>query len=793
MAAKTQHDFILVGKDRASSAIKGVAKATGTLFDVTFKLTNITSSAINITRAFASTMESLGRAAAVPIKAAQEQQRVNAQLETVLRSTGMAAGLTSRDLQELGEQLSRTTTFSDQTTLAASNLLLTFTSISGSNGIFQRTIATSQDLAVAMGQDLNQSVLKLGKALNDPIRGVSELREVGISFTDQQLETIKALAESNRMFEAQTIVLDELDRQFGGSASALRETFGGAVASAQNSFTDFLEKLGEIVIENPAVVSAIDAVARTLEQMAVQVEDGEGAFGGLQDVITDFVEKGIVLFLNGVASIVDALDGGGPVMQAAFATGQVLTGLALTVVKLGNSFTDTGRVIGGVYAKLTDDEELFNELQTSYLKADKAITDLEQTYRDLGKAATEAGKKSTAAGDGLRDLALELEQGFVEAKEAADAYFGMGAEVQAFTDELVGLQAEIESVAGALPAHIAQEYMAEIQGFADFYAEALNVSTEAGLVAGQEIVFAMQDLLEQAKADLVEVQGTVAEAADIPKPTDEEGQEERRLAMEQEWARTAKSMSITLGQEFADMWQQSALDPNVNLRDKWESFSETVGQNLLKAVTDPFLNAPVADFFNEIFSFVGEMSSKMVGAIKDYFLEKFGLMKADQATEIATNQATQSAVVAQNTASAAATTASWTPAAVMASIATLGAALAFGFLISTVVSKVMGYEDGGFVNSEQLAMVGEGNKPEVIIPLSKPDRARELLAQTYERNPELFLGALTPRANRVSGSGGGMSNTFNITVTGGDDPMATSTAVVDRIDRMLGNKIKGRV
>lgn len=793
MAAKTQHDFILVGKDRASSAIKGVAKATGTLFDVTFKLTNITSSAINITRAFASTMESLGRAAAVPIKAAQEQQRVNAQLEAVLRSTGMAAGLSADQLRDMAGAMQRTTQFGDEAVIGMQNLILTFTNIGGAGGIFERTTKAALDVATAMGMDLQSAAIQVAKALNDPTTGLSMLTRVGITFSEEQKEVIKQLQATGDIAGAQIVILEELERQFGGSAAAMRDTFGGAAQSAQNAFGDLLERIGDIVIENPAVITAIESVTDTLALMAEQVESGEGAFGGLQDVITDFVEKGIVLFLNGVASIVDALDGGGPVMQAALATGQVLTGLALTVVKLGNSFTDTGRVIGGVYAKLTDDKELFNELQTSYLKADRTITDLEQTYRDLGKAATEAGKKSTAAGDGLRDLALELEQGFVEAKEAADAYFGMGDEIQAFTDELVGLQAEIESVAGALPAHIAEEYMAEIQGFADFYAEALNTSTEMGLVAGQEVVFAMQELLEQAKADLVEVQDTVQTVADIPKPTDEEGQEERRLAMEQKWARTAKSMSITLGKEFADMWQQSALDPNVNLRDKWESFSEMAGQNLLKAVTDPFLNAPVADFFNEIYSFVGEMSSKMVGAIKDYFLEKFGLMKTDQATEIATNQATQGAVVAQNTASASATTAAWTPAAVMSSIATLGAALAFGFLVSTIVSKVMGYEDGGFVNGEQLAMVGEGNRPEVIIPLSKPDRARELLAQTYERNPELFLGALTPRANRVSGSGGGMSNTFNITVTGGDDPMATSTAVVDRIDRMLGNKIKGRV
>ncbi|WP_290033893.1 tape measure protein [Ligilactobacillus cholophilus] len=52
-----------------------------------------------------------------------------------------------------------------------------------------------------------------------------------------------------------------------------------------------------------------------------------------------------------------------------------------------------------------------------------------------------------------------------------------------------------------------------------------------------------------------------------------------------------------------------------------------------------------------------------------------------------------------------------------------------------VIGHGHGYANGGFISQEQLAMVGEGNKPEVVIPLSseKQGRALSLLTQTVNK------------------------------------------------------------
>lgn len=49
-----------------------------------------------------------------------------------------------------------------------------------------------------------------------------------------------------------------------------------------------------------------------------------------------------------------------------------------------------------------------------------------------------------------------------------------------------------------------------------------------------------------------------------------------------------------------------------------------------------------------------------------------------------------------------------------------------------VIGHGHGYENGGLINKQHMAMVGEGNKEEMIIPLTKPRRAMDLIGQALD-------------------------------------------------------------
>lgn len=111
------------------------------------------------------------------------------------------------------------------------------------------------DMAVAMNngvspsaEQLSSQAIQLGKALNDPTKGMAALSKVGVSFTEQQEKQIKVLQESGDIMGAQKIILDELAKEYGGSAAAAAQTFGGQMENLQNRFGEIGESLGNALI-----------------------------------------------------------------------------------------------------------------------------------------------------------------------------------------------------------------------------------------------------------------------------------------------------------------------------------------------------------------------------------------------------------------------------------------------------------------------------------------------------------------------------------------------------------------
>lgn len=218
----------------------------------------------------------IGLASAIKAIAANTIESENAirQLEARLKSTGSAAGLSSDQLQEFAQELQRITTYGDDAILAMQGVLLTFTNIKGD--VFKDATRAVLDLSTAMGQDLQSSAVQLGKALNDPVKGINALSKIGVAFTEDQKKLIKAFAETGDRASAQRIILKELATEFGGAAEAASNTFGGALTQLQNAFGDLLEGNGGLndatasikeltkFLQDPETVAAAQALTTAL-------------------------------------------------------------------------------------------------------------------------------------------------------------------------------------------------------------------------------------------------------------------------------------------------------------------------------------------------------------------------------------------------------------------------------------------------------------------------------------------------------------------------------------------------
>jgi len=182
------------------------------------------------------------------IGAAEESRKVAAQTTAVIQSTGAAANVSAAQVSELVDALSAKAGVDDELIQSGANVLLTFTKVrnevGAGNDIFNQATAVALDMSVALGQDLQSSVTQIGKALNDPIAGLTALTRVGVQFTDQQKEQIKTLVESGDVLGAQKVILAELTTQFGGSAEA-QATASGRLKVA---FDNVSEAIGGVLL-----------------------------------------------------------------------------------------------------------------------------------------------------------------------------------------------------------------------------------------------------------------------------------------------------------------------------------------------------------------------------------------------------------------------------------------------------------------------------------------------------------------------------------------------------------------
>ena len=201
---------------------------------------------------------------------AMAAEEVSAQLAAVLASTGGVAGVTADMATGLADSLSKVTRFEDDAILSGENMLLTFTNIG--DDIFPAATEAMLNMSQTIGQDLNSSAVQLGKALNDPIQGVTALTRVGVSFTDAQKEQIKALQESGDLMGAQQIILGELQREFGGAAVAAGQTFAGQLDIMKNSLGNVKEEVGM------ALLPALQTLAQTLGPMLLSAAQGLAQF-----------------------------------------------------------------------------------------------------------------------------------------------------------------------------------------------------------------------------------------------------------------------------------------------------------------------------------------------------------------------------------------------------------------------------------------------------------------------------------------------------------------------------------
>lgn len=364
------------------------------------------------------------------VQAFREQSKAIAQVEAGLKSTAGQVGMTSQELQKMATDLQNKTLFGDEVILKdATAQLLTFTNITGEN--FGRTQEAALDLATRLDGDLKSASIQLGKALNDPVANLSALSRSGIQFSEDQKAVIKSLTETGNLAEAQTLILDELNKQYGGSAEAAAEADGGFTQLA-NSFGDLQEEIGRLLVQYLRPI---------VDQLKTFVQFLQGTSDGTKQVALAIA--GIAAAIGPVLLILPNLISGIKAAQVAFKF--------LNATMLANPFalaaTALALVITGIIM-LTDETKKATTAVEDLTTANKNLT-LEEQKRNI-EASIDKQKKlvdELKAEKDAKDAVVNAGYGGKakkEQNEATTAYLAATGQLEKMGEMLAEVNSQLE-------------------------------------------------------------------------------------------------------------------------------------------------------------------------------------------------------------------------------------------------------------------------------------------------------------------------------------------------------------
>lgn len=230
-----------------SNAAASAALINGPLGGVASRFSTIASLSGRMNMALVGSVvgvSALALAATRAIRAFSDYERQQLTLQGVLNATGFAAGRTADQINATARRIAVDTLASSREVRAAAATLLTFRSVAGET--FDRTLELSQDLAASGFGTLEGNAVQLGKALEDPIAGLSALTRVGVSFSPLQKDMIRNFAETGRLAEAQKLILEGVAGQVVGTGAAA----GGGLAGGFDLLNENLSRFWEIIGEN---------------------------------------------------------------------------------------------------------------------------------------------------------------------------------------------------------------------------------------------------------------------------------------------------------------------------------------------------------------------------------------------------------------------------------------------------------------------------------------------------------------------------------------------------------------
>jgi phage-related minor tail protein len=206
------------------------------------------------------------------IEATGEAQQAMGQLSAVIRSTGGAAGVSVQQVQELSESLAKLSGKDTAVVTSMEAMLLSFRGMSAT--ILPQASQAVMDLSARFGMDLTSAARLVGRAMADPVKGMTALSRAIGQLDPAQKNAITNFMKQGDVMDAQKVILDAIKEKTDGAAAANRDNLKGALDAVGVSVKELMVAIG--MGDNGGLRMALEVAADVTNKLTQSLNNLNG-------------------------------------------------------------------------------------------------------------------------------------------------------------------------------------------------------------------------------------------------------------------------------------------------------------------------------------------------------------------------------------------------------------------------------------------------------------------------------------------------------------------------------------
>ncbi len=336
------------------------------------------------------------------VNEANDADKTINKLRNSLRASGDYSEQNVKAFEDLAQAIAETSKFGKDEVLQGYALAKSF---NVTNDEAERLVDAATKLSKVTGKDLSDSVNLLGRSLDGTAGKLNET-----------VPGVRALTQDQLVAGA---AIDLVAERFAAASDEALPTYAGALNQIAKKSKEFRVELGNVIVQNPVVIQAIQGVADIYFELKKEI-------AGNKDGLRDWVSGGVIFAVEAIGFLVEALRATDQFIQRVrvgflvFTNGFSTEGLEKQIDAITNAEEKRGAAYDSVSTSLANLVVKMEQTKATQTELTKETEKTKKGFDDLAPSVKRVSQELISQFNGIRNELKTI--GSTESEKAEKEY-----------------------------------------------------------------------------------------------------------------------------------------------------------------------------------------------------------------------------------------------------------------------------------------------------------------------------------------------------------------------------------